>query len=488
MGSLDLAGATVYPQSVVEQDDVRYFLCRLDATGTKRLGVIGATDGFTGTRTPEGVLLCACSAEHAATLRARLPWLNPTPLGRHSSFGFGDRLGSATPGHIQALRECGAAATIAPIYAQQSVRENTRTGRTPQQVLDAAMWGVFQMGWRAPWGADADHVKEVSDLGPFVAAGYTMYTIDPSDYVDNAAQTDTVEVLRTKVAELPWERLHTTAEKLYQEYCREHVVGVGLTIEFSEIQLLRALAKYGRAIVHTETITAALRAQHGSAGYEIEVSVDETDTPTSVQEHFFIAAELRARAIPVVSLAPRFVGKFQKGVDYMGDRALFSAELAQHVAIMNHFDSYKLSIHTGSDKFSIYPIIAQQTRDHVHVKTAGTSYVEALRLIASDDPTLFREIVAYACVHFAHDRKTYYLDARVENVPPTDRLSASELRGLLDHFDTRQVLHVTFGSVLDRYGAAIHSFIDTHETAYATRLAEHFERHLRPFLPPASAV
>src|SRR5690348_6306450 len=132
MQSLDVAGATVYPQSVVEQDGVRYFLCALDGTGAKRLGLIGAPDGFTGTTTPEGGLLCACSAEHAAALRARLPWLNPAPLGRHPSFGFGDRLGSATAGHIQALRESGGEVAIAPIYAQQSVRENIRTGRTPQ--------------------------------------------------------------------------------------------------------------------------------------------------------------------------------------------------------------------------------------------------------------------------------------------------------------------------------------------------------------------
>ena len=100
------------------------------------------------------------------------------------------------------MRSTGAAATIGPIFAQQSVRENTRTGRTPQQVLDDAIWGIFQEGWRAPWGADADHVKEIADLAPFVAAGYTFYTIDPSDYVDNAAQTDAPETLREKVARL----------------------------------------------------------------------------------------------------------------------------------------------------------------------------------------------------------------------------------------------------------------------------------------------
>jgi tagaturonate epimerase len=194
-----------------------------------------------------------------------------------------------------------------------------------------------------------------------------------------------------------------------------------------------------------------------------------------------------------VSLAPRFVGKFQKGVDYMGDRDLFSAELTQHVAIMNHFIYYKLSIHTGSDKFSIYPIIALQTQGRFHVKTAGTSYLEALRLIATGDPDLFRGIVGYACAHFAQDRKTYYLDAKIENVPAANNLPASELAALLDQFDTRQVLHVTFGSVLDRYGSAIRSYIDAHESAYISGLAQHFERHLSPFLraaghTPAQAV
>jgi hypothetical protein len=144
-----------------------------------------------------------------------------------------------------------------------------------------------------------------------------------------------------------------------------------------------------------------------------------------------------------------------------------------------------LSIHTGSDKFSIYPTIAQQTQGRFHVKTAGTSYLEALRLIASGDPDLFREIVAYSCEHFARDRKTYYLDAKIENVPAANNMPASELAALLDHFDTRQVLHVTFGSVLDRYGEAIRSYIDAHESEYITALAQHFERHLSPFVEAA---
>jgi hypothetical protein len=454
----------------------------LNADGARRLGVIGAGSGFVGAQPSGTAELYPCSAENAAALRERLPWLKPLALGVRTSFGFGDRMGSATPGHIQAMRAAGADRTIAPIYAQQSVRENTRTGRTPQQVLDDAMWGIFREGWRAPWGADADHVKEITDLAPFVAAGYTFYTIDPSDYVDNGAQTDTTETLRTKVASLPWDRLGASYDALRKRYCSAPFELGGLTIEFGEGELLRALAKYGRAIAHTAAIASALTTLRGGMPYDVEMSVDETDTPTSIHEHFFIASELRARDIPLVSLAPRFVGKFQKGVDYMGDIALFEAELAKHAAIMDHFDSYKLSIHTGSDKFSIYPIIARYTHGRVHVKTAGTSYLEALRIVAKQRPELFRAMLDDARAHFAHDRKTYYLDAQLDKVPANNALSDADLPNLLEQFDTRQVLHVTFGTLLDIHGAALGSLIAAHDGDYRAGLERHFTRHLSPFV------
>ncbi|HEU5104194.1 MAG TPA: tagaturonate epimerase family protein [Roseiflexaceae bacterium] len=486
MTQIVIPGATVYPRSVVEHAGSRYLLCRVDATGEKRLAVSGDITGFAGQDIGQGTLLCPCSAEHAVALRARLPWLNPVALGRQTSFGFGDRMGSATPGHIQAMRSTGAEATIGPIYAQQSVRENTRTGRTPQLVIDDAVWGMFQEGWRAPWGADADHVKEIADLAPFVTAGYTFYTIDPSDYVDNAAQADSPEVLRDKVARLPWDQLGTTYEALRQRYCEVPFALDGLTLQFGENILLRALAKYGRAIAHTASIAAALTAGMQGQRYDLEISVDETDTPTSVYEHFLIANELRAREIPVASVAPRFVGKFQKGVDYMGDIALFEAELAKHAAIMQHFDSYKLSIHTGSDKFSIYPIIARHAHGHVHVKTAGTSYLEALRLVAEQAPTLFRSMLDHAREHFEHDRKTYFLDAQLGKVPAGGAVADADLPDLLNQFDSRQVLHVVFGSILDSYGDALRAFIAAHEDDYRAGLEQHFTRHLSPFVQPSA--
>ncbi len=482
MSQLNCPEGYVYPSSIVRQGGVTYFLCKLHANGERRLGIIGDASDFSGELSRDDrILLCPLSAQNAAALRLQLPWLRPAPLGRQPSFGFGDRLGCATPGHIQAMRSTCVGQPMVPIYAQQSVRENTRTGRTPQQVIDFAMWGVFQEGWRAPWGADADHVKEVGVLAPFVDAGYTFYTIDPSDHVDNEAQTDSVEILRVKAESLPWAELGVAYDDLHRDYCQGPFELDGLTLVFDEEILLRALVKYGPAVVHTLTIIQALDEQMGGRPYDLEMSVDETDTPTSIHEHFFIANELLRRGAPLVSLAPRFVGKFQKGVDYMGNLAEFETELARHTAILHHFDAYKLSIHTGSDKFSIYPAINRYARGYVHVKTAGTSYLEALRVAAKDEPVLFRRMLTLALARFEHDRATYYIDGRLDRVPAAEQLTDAELPGLLDQFDARQVLHVTFGSILDEYGDALQQLLTVHEDEYRTGLERHFARHLAPF-------
>ena len=184
----------------------------------------------------------------------------------------------------------------------------------------------------------------------------------------------------------------------------------------------------------------------------------------------------------MTSLAPRFVGKFQKGVDYMGDLAEFERELERHVAIMRRFGDYKLSIHTGSDKFSIYPIIARHAGGLVHVKTAGTSYLEALRVIAHRNPDLMRRVLEVGREHFEQDRHSYYIDARLDRVPQPGQLADADLPGLLDEFDSRQVLHVTFGSILDAYGPEIKSEIARQEADYAAALETHFTRHVEPFI------
>src|SRR5512138_2591427 len=128
-----------------------------------------------------------------------------SPLGLSPSFGFGDRLGLATPGHIAAVR----GTKFAPVFAQQSVRENARTGRAPQQVMDDAKRAVEAAGWDLPWGADADHLKTVDDIPPFMEAGYTFFTVDPGEHVDNAADTDSFDALQQKITAFNWDELAT---------------------------------------------------------------------------------------------------------------------------------------------------------------------------------------------------------------------------------------------------------------------------------------
>lgn len=485
MNCLNFSAGTVYPHSIVTHEGITYFLTRLHENGERRLGITGDAADFSEIVVADNITLCPLTPHNAAALRARLPWLNPVPLERKTSFGFGDWLGLATPGHIQALRTADPDGKIAPIFAQQSARENTRTGRTPQQVLDDAAWGVFQEGWRTSWGADADHGQELADFDAFIASGYTFFTIDPSNHLDNAARTDSLDTLRMKTAVLPWDTLQSSYHDLHNRYCRKPFVLDGLTLVFDEVILRRALAKYGCALADTITLAHELSTRLDGKAYDLEMSLDETDTPTSAHEHFFIVNELTRCRIPVVSLAPRFVGKFQKGVDYIGDLDEFERDLVRHTAIMRHFGSYKLSLHTGSDKFSLYPIIARHTQGLVHVKTAGTSYLEAVR-VAAQNPPLFRRMLDLARARFEKDRQTHTLDAQLCKVPENGGLPDIALPDLLEQFDARQVLHVTFGSILDEFGPGFHDFISQHERDYWAALEAHFIWHLAPFVQPHS--
>jgi len=346
-------------------------------------------------------------------------------------------------------------------------------------VMDDALWGIFQEGWRQPWGADADHLKTTEDIGLCVAAGYTFFTIDPGDHVDNEAHTAPLEVLKGKIHALPWDELEDTPEGLHTRYLNRRFEVEDFALEFDQTTLARAAAKYGWAIAHTVRMYRHLAAHTGD--FELEMSVDETETPTSVEEHFFIASELKRLGVQWVSLAPRYVGRFEKGVDYIGDLAEFEAQLAKHAAIARVLGPYKLSIHSGSDKFSIYSIFAQHTRGLVHLKTAGTSYLEALRLVAQVEPALFREILTLARERYATDRATYHFSAQLTKVPAPEALSDADLLGLLEQFDARQVLHMTFGSALVRFGDQLLTALREHEEVYYRMLESHFKRHLEPF-------
>jgi hypothetical protein len=251
--------------------------------------------------------------------------------------------------------------------------------------------------------------------------------------------------------------------------------------------LIRAVLKYGRAVAHVVDMYDHLKQVAGNQTFEVEVSMDETELPTSPAEHIYIACELQRLGVKWISFAPRFVGKFEKGVDYLGDVRAFQTDLAIHAAIARQLGPYKLSLHSGSDKFSIYSIFMEETRGLAHLKTAGTSYLEALRTIAAVDTDLFKDIYIFALERYDTDKLSYHVSAQINKAPEPSEVN--DWPGLLEQFDAREILHVTFGSVLTektgdgkkRFFDRIMSFLKANREAYFDNLEKHFKRHLQPF-------
>lgn len=399
---------------------------------------------------------------------------HPSPLGLKKSFGFGDRLGVATPGHLASARKSG----FAPIFAQQSIREMTRTERTPEEVMTAASNSLQQLGYDGVWGADADHLKTPEDIQYTAAAGFVFFTIDPSSYVNNAADSMPADTLKALARQIEREELFHASDYLGQSF------DLGTTaLTFSEEELSRAAVKYGRAIAHSANMAAEILKHRADA--DIEISVDETDFATTPLEHLFVARELHRRGVKVTSLAPRFVGEFEKGVDYKGDVVEFENQLKLHLAISQRYGPYKISIHSGSDKFTVYPIIGRVCGDLLHVKTAGTSYLEALRAVCRSEPKLFAEIAAYAHSRFAIDRASYHISTTDAEVAALVGTTEPE-RLYLDERAGRQLLHVTFGSVLTKgkraegasFREAILDTLKKNAALHDELVEKHFDRHL----------
>lgn len=410
-------------------------------------------------------------------------------LGLAPSFGFGDRLGLATPGHVDALKREGG--KILPIFPQQSIREMSRTNRSPGQVMADALKGMEQAGWTGPTGADADHLKIPADVDVTAAAGFTFFTIDPSAHVDPNADDHDEATLR--------ERFQPLASEVgwVKEYVGQSIdLASGTRIALTEEACLRAAVKYGRAINHAVALADHVKrvSERDGLDYEIELSVDETDQPTTLAEHYIIAHQCLGRGMKLVSLAPRYLGDFEKGVDFKGDLRALELSLADHSAISERLGPYKLSLHSGSDKLSMYPLLARATAGRFHVKTAGTSYLEALRVVARHDEALFRRVVTFARGRYDQDKATYHVSATLNSAPPAEAVaSAAELeshylecwadvpegRGFTK--PGRQILHCTFGSVLTdpTLGQEVRSVLEAHPESYREILADHFGRHLR---------
>ncbi len=410
-----------------------------------------------------------------------------TPLGLAPSFGFGDRIGLATPGHVAAMRRAGG--SILPIFPQQSIREMARTGRNAAGVMADAMDAAAAEGWDGPIGADADHLKTRQDVDVTAAAGFTFFTIDPSGDVDQKADDYDESTLRRKFDECK------SAAPWYDSYVGRSIdLSTGTKIRLTEEACMRAAVKYGAAIERALELGRYIAEVNDAAGrgYEIELSVDETDQPTTLAEHYIIADQCIAGGMKLVSLAPRFIGELEKGVDYKGDVDALQSSLRDHAAIAKLLGPYKLSLHSGSDKLSMYTALARATEGCFHVKTAGTSYLEALRVVARHDERLFRRIVRFARDRYDVDRATYHVSATCDGVANDSSLNRDALeRVYLERWADvpagrgftepgRQILHCTFGSTLTdpELGPAVREVLVANPGTYREVLADHFSRHL----------
>ncbi len=485
-----------YPESVNESDGVRFVIGREQDSKFLYMSAAGNASGilkdFAGeeicqSSNGKGTTIKRCLLNHhnASQIQERFSFTRPATIGLKDSFGFGDRLGLANPGHVKSLKGY----DFKPVLAQQSIRELTRTNRTPEDVMDAAVWAVFQEGYKDGFGADADHLKTTADVDLLVKAGYTMFTIDPSDHVVNGVSSLSDDELEERVAALAWNDFEDTYSGLQVRYRNPIKMPNNLTLKPSSREIHEACLKYNAALVHIKKMHDHLKTQYPKLSYEIEVSIDETDTVTTPFEHFYIVNELKRMNVAFVSLAPRFVGDFEKGIDYKGDIELFKSEYLKHLSIAGHFGFYKISFHSGSDKFRVYEAVGEINRGVVHVKTAGTSYLEALKVVAMRDPDLFRRILDFAAGLYETEKKSYHVSADMAKIKPGKGYKDEELEGLFAIDDIRQALHVTYGRVLTEkneeseyiFRNGIYDCLNRNEELHYELLVRHFHRHMDPF-------
>ena len=234
--------------------------------------------------------------------------------------------------------------------------------------------------------------SELEDIDDTVAAGFVFYTLDPKADVDADAEHADRAAIRQKVEALDWTGLDSDLSTFTETYVGQRFDLEHQAIELDEESVLRAMAKYGPSLAHAMAMYRRLMEK--GIDCEVEFAVDETDYPTKPAEHVVVVSELKRLGMEFVSFAPRFVGRFEKGVEYIGDLDELRRDFEIHAEIARALGPYKLSLHSGSDKYSTYPLIAEATQGLVHLKTAGTSWAEALRVIAHNDPDLMREVLA----------------------------------------------------------------------------------------------
>ncbi|HEX4004620.1 MAG TPA: tagaturonate epimerase family protein [Acidobacteriaceae bacterium] len=412
------------------------------------------------------------------------------------SIGVGDRFAHQARAQLRAcMLAAEAGAEVIPVW-NKSNREHNIIGSEPSGTRAAADAAVAAMGWARPYFCDADHIN-LTTVERFLAP-CDFYTIDVADSIGMPASTASIERFLKRRSDLKG---------------KVSLEGVDETIEISP-ELLRATAeKFLFAVEEAGKVYRRIEGAKGKGNFVAEVSMDETDFAQTPAELLIILAAIADEGIPIQTIAPKFTGRFNKGVDYVGDVAQFRREIGLDVAAIawavRNFGlpgNLKLSAHSGSDKFSIYAAIHEATRHAgVHLKTAGTTWLEEVIGLAEaggEGLALAKEIYAEAYAHREELCGPYAtvidIDAAKLPAPATvEAWTSEQFTSALRHDphspaynrSLRQLLHVGF-KVAAKMGPRYLDLVERHEAVIARNVTENlFDRHIAPvFLGKPSSV
>jgi hypothetical protein len=405
------------------------------------------------------------------------------------SVGVGDRFAHQAKAQLRAcIMAVEAGVEVVPVW-NKSNRERTIMGWEPATTRAAADAAVKTLGWKLPYFCDADHIT-LQTVGRFLDA-CDFYTHDVANFIGQTAAASDTEYFVDE---------HTKLLGHIQ------LKGVNERIEITPEILRQTARKYLTAVKKAGEIYRAIVAAKGEGKFIPEISMDETDSAQSPVELLIILAAISDEGIPVQTIAPKFSGRFNKGVDYVGDVAQFEREFALDVAVIayavKHFglpDNLKLSVHSGSDKFSIYPAIhatIKRFNAGVHLKTAGTTWLEELIGLAEaggEGLKLAKEIYGEAFAHREELCAPYatVIDIDITRLPPPTEVnswSSEQYTSALRHVpgaaaynaSLRQLLHVGY-KVAAKMGRHYLHLIEANEAVIAKNVTENlYKRHIAP--------
>jgi hypothetical protein len=406
------------------------------------------------------------------------------------SFGVGDRFGQQAKAQLQAfILLARQGVEVSPVW-NKSNREHVFIGSQPQGVFDAAQAAIESLGWNQPWHVDADHIR-LETVERFLPCS-DFFTIDVADSIGKPTSGEAVAAFVSRHPELGGE---------------VSIDGITVPFHISQGEVTRVAAKYLLAAQEAGKIYRHIaKWKGGEEKFIAEISMDETDAPQTPPELLIILAALADEGVRAQTIAPKFTGRFNKGVDYQGDLAQFEQEFNDDCAVIAHAvgryalpSNLKLSVHSGSDKFSLYPIIRRSLRRTgagLHLKTAGTTWLEELIGLAEaggEGLALAKDIYAQALDHveelcgpyasvIAIDRSK--LPSAHEVLHWSGARFVNALRHIPGHPEFnphfRQLLHVAF-KLAAKAGTRYLDLVKANESVVARNVTENiYERHMRP--------